>query len=152
MIPVLVSIGSLLACLVVAMAATAIIRNWSANVRGGLRAAVSSDAAKAWDDSVALDIELARALPVSAEQPRVLVDRWQSRRAALGIKAGTGRDWEFGQRDLKAWIEREVCHRAQSHEATARTLSAMVWGAGALLALSASAGAFWVMGGQYHSP
>lgn len=151
MLPVLVSIGSLLASLVVAMAATAVIRNWSANVRGGLRAAVSADAARAWDEAVSLDIEMAQALPASADQPRVLVDRWQSRRAALGIKAGTGRDWEFGQRDLKGWIEREVCQRAQSHEATSRTLSALVWGASALLALGASASAFWVMGGQYHS-
>mgnify|MGYP006300104527 CR=1 FL=1 len=152
MIPVLVSIGSLLASLVVAMAATAVIRNWSSKFRGGLRAAVSADAAKSWDEAVAMDIELAGALPAPADQPRVLVDRWQSRRAALGIKAGTGRDWEFGQRDLKVWIEREVCHRAQSHEATARTLSALVWGVSAMLALGASASAFWVMGGQYHSP
>jgi hypothetical protein len=149
MLPILLSLLSVALGTLLALAATSILGGRLRLYLLNLRGMVDGEAANLAKEAQHLDLDLANNLVKQGDPPRVLVDRWQSARSLLGVRQGSGRDWDFSERDLSKWRERETGRRSRERQDFHRVASGLVWCAALVLVLCSAMGSFLLLGSRY---
>ena len=149
MLPILVSLASLVLSILLAIAATSILGGITKSILLNLRGQVDGEAAAMAREAQQLDLGLARDLAMPGDSPRALVDGWQAARSALGVRQGSGKDWDFTDRDLAKWRESETQRRSKERQDLHRVICSVIWCVVLILAMGSAISGFLLLGNRY---